>query len=120
MARLQNRDELTPAIEAIIATADSRTWGSRFDGAGLIWAPVAELPDAFEDETVKSLGIFTEVESPQYGRYQTLNAPFHIRGADIEVRGPAPLAGEHTSDILSEYGFSEEDVATLAAAGVFG
>ncbi len=99
---------------------DLQTWAVRFDSAGLIWAPVAELPDAFEDTTVRSLGVFTQVDHPQFGPYQTMTAPFRIRGADIKVRGPAPLAGADTLEVLREYGFSDEEMSELAAAGVFG
>ena len=58
-------------------------------------------------------------ESP-IGPYETLSAPFHIRGADIAVRGPAPLPGEHTQEILQEFGFDDGEIAELAADGVFG
>jgi crotonobetainyl-CoA:carnitine CoA-transferase CaiB-like acyl-CoA transferase len=46
--------------------------------------------------------------------------PFHIEGAGVTVRGPAPEAGAHTSQVLEEAGITGERVAELAAAGVFG
>ena len=49
-----------------------------------------------------------------------VSAPFKIRGADIQVRGPAPTAGEHTWEVLEQGGFSEDEIAELAANGVLG
>jgi crotonobetainyl-CoA:carnitine CoA-transferase CaiB-like acyl-CoA transferase len=120
LRRLENRVELTQAIESIIETEDRVTWAQRMDAAGLIWAPIAEMPDVLHDETVHSLGIFTTVDHPKYGPYETMSAPFRVRGADIQVRGPAPLPGSDTQQVLLEYGFSTDEIAELAANGVLG
>ena len=47
-------------------------------------------------------------------------APFTIHGADIAARGPAPGIGEHTHEVLTEAGFSGEELADLAAGELFG
>ena len=46
---------------------------------------------------------------------EVVSAPFHIEGADIEVRGPAPDAGQHTREVLAEAGFSEQQLEHLFA-----
>ena len=49
-----------------------------------------------------------------------MNTPFQIAGAEIGVRGPAPAAGEHTAAVVREAGLSDDEIAELAANGVFG
>jgi crotonobetainyl-CoA:carnitine CoA-transferase CaiB-like acyl-CoA transferase len=120
LARMQNSRELTSEIEAIFAVADFETWTARLDAAGLIWAPVAQLPDVVEDATVRSLGTFTQLEHPEFGAFETMNTPFRVRGADIRPRGPAPAAGGQTHEIAQELGLGAEEIANLAAKGVFG
>jgi crotonobetainyl-CoA:carnitine CoA-transferase CaiB-like acyl-CoA transferase len=118
--RMENSADLTAQIDAIFASADLESWAERLDAARLVWAPVAELPDVVDDPTVRSLGIITEVEHPEFGTYETLATPFRIRGADIAARGPAPSVGQHTESVLHDLGLEADEIADLAAHGVFG
>jgi crotonobetainyl-CoA:carnitine CoA-transferase CaiB-like acyl-CoA transferase len=118
--RMEHSERLTAEIDAIFSSADLAAWAQRLDAAGLIWAPVAELPEVVDDPTVRALGSFVEVEHPEFGSFETLAAPFKIRGADLAPRGPAPALGEHTQAVLEELGLDADELAELAVAGVFG
>ncbi|MDP6604909.1 MAG: CoA transferase [Dehalococcoidia bacterium] len=118
--RMEHSEQLTAEIDAIFASAGLATWAQRLDAAGLIWAPVAELPEVVDDPTVRALGSFAEVEHPEFGSFETLAAPFKIRGADLAPRGPAPALGQHTQAVLEELGLDADELAELAVAGVFG
>ena len=63
-------------------------------------------------------GHATTLEHPALGRFETLDTPFKIYGADVGVRGPAPDAGAHTFDVLAELGVDDEELAKLATDGV--
>ena len=118
--RKRHAAELRAHIEELIASGDLAEWGRRLDEADLVWAPVATLPEALADPQVEANGMLEEVEHPEAGRFRTLAAPFRISGAQTEVRGPAPAPGEHTGEVLAELGFGDEEIARLAASGVFG
>ena len=66
------------------------------------------------------MGWFTTLEHPTLGRFETLDTPFKLYGADVGARGPAPEAGAHTFDVLAELGVGDEELAQLAADGVIG
>ncbi len=110
--------ELTREIDALFAAHDLAHWSAKLDEHGLIWAPVATLTDVIDDPQVREMGWFTTLDHPVHGRFETLSAPFKIYGADVAVRGPAPEAGEHTFDVLSELGVGDEELARLATDGV--
>jgi crotonobetainyl-CoA:carnitine CoA-transferase CaiB-like acyl-CoA transferase len=112
--------ELVEMVDAEFAMEPLAYWSQRMDEHGLIWAPAQDLPAVIQDPTIRNLGTFTQIEDSEIGPYETLSTPFTIRGADIAVRGPAPLPGEHTTEVLSEYGFDDAAVAEMAANGVFG
>jgi crotonobetainyl-CoA:carnitine CoA-transferase CaiB-like acyl-CoA transferase len=118
--RREHSLDLTRQIDAIFATRPRAEWARRLDAQGLIWAPVATLTDVIDDPQVREMGWFAELESKTLGRFETLGTPFKLYGADVGPRGPAPAPGEHTFEVLSAAGLTDEELARLAADGVIG
>ncbi len=115
---MEHTPELMPQIQAEFAAHTLAHWRDRLNAAGLIWEPVTELPDVVEDPALRERGAFTFVIHEQAGAIEIVSAPFHIRGADIMARGPAPDAGQHTREVFAEAGLSAETLAALEQAGV--
>jgi formyl-CoA transferase len=112
--------ELTAQVEPIIAGQSRAHWGQVFDDAGLIWAPVATMPDMAADPQVREMGWYATIDHPEYGSFETLDTPFKIYGSDTGVRGPAPDLGQHTFDVLAELGIEGDRLNALAASGAIG
>ena len=111
---------LTAECDAIFAAHDYAWWARELDAAGLIWAPVATMPEMVADPQVHEMGWFATIDHPEYGTFETLDTPFKIFGAEVGVRGPAPEVGQHTFDILAEAGIEGAELERLATAGVIG
>ena len=118
-ARAEQTADLTASIAAIIAASPLAEWRKRFDAEALTWAPVAELPEVIADPQLAEMEAWATVKGRQ-GSFETLNTPFSIAGAAIGPRGPAPSTGEHTEQVLREAGFTDEEIANLAASGALG
>jgi crotonobetainyl-CoA:carnitine CoA-transferase CaiB-like acyl-CoA transferase len=110
--------EIIPELEALFLSRDLEHWRALLDGAGLIWEPVMELPEVVDDPVLREAEAFAMVIHPRAGAMEIVGTPFHIRGADVGVRGPAPDAGEHTREVFSEAGISPERIEALLAAGI--
>jgi crotonobetainyl-CoA:carnitine CoA-transferase CaiB-like acyl-CoA transferase len=110
--------EIIPELEAMFLTRDLEEWRAVLDGAGLIWEPVSELPEVVEDPVLREAGAFALVDHPRAGGIEIVGTPFHIRGADVGVRGPAPDAGEHTRAVFEAAGIAPERIDALFAKGV--
>ncbi len=112
--------ELTAEIDPIMAQHDRAYWSAKMDEYHLIWAPVAKISEVVNSPQVRQMGWIAEIDHPEFGRFETLGTPFKVQGADIAVRGPAPTPGEHTFELLAEFGLTADEQAELAVQGVLG
>ena len=116
--RFRNAAEIIGRLDEVFAERPFAEWAPRLDRSGVVWAKVAQLPDLVDDPAARAMGMYSGVDHPVAGRFETLAAPFTLRANPPAVRGPAPEVGQHTSEVLAEAGFAEERIASLAEAGV--
>jgi len=107
-----------------IATVQStrrapRTRRLRRCGTGA--ARVAGPADLLEDPHLEARGFWEKVAHPVAGTFLSTGLPFRLASvAGSWVRSPAPLLGQHNTDVLVEAGLDAERIARLAADGVIG
>lgn len=116
----QQTTEITAMIEPIFAAHPKAYWAARLDEADLIWAPVATIMEVIDNPQIREMGWIAELQHPEYGPFQVLDTPFHIYGSDVGARGPAPEPGQHTFDLLAEFGIEGDALNELATNGVIG
>jgi crotonobetainyl-CoA:carnitine CoA-transferase CaiB-like acyl-CoA transferase len=73
------------------------------------------MDQVFADAQVKHLGVAMTVQHPRLGALEVVRAPMQIAGLDC-ARNPTPERGQHTDQVLAEFGFSAEEIAALKAA----
>jgi crotonobetainyl-CoA:carnitine CoA-transferase CaiB-like acyl-CoA transferase len=109
---------IVPEIDAMFAAHDLAYWRAKLDAAGLIWEPVALLPEVAEDPALRAGGAFARIDHPRGGAMEVVAAPFLIRDADVAVRGPAPDTGQHTREVFLEAGVDPATLDDYFARGV--
>ncbi len=112
--------ELVTEVESIFRTRDAAEWGEILDAHGLIWSHMLSTHEVTRDPQLRENGAFERIEREDGVTYELIAAPFRISGAEVRARGPAPGAGAHTQEILQTFGLSPDEIADLAADGVFG
>ena len=70
------------------------------------------LHEVPQDPHAQELGMFPTIEHPELGTYTTVNIPMRFATADVKPQGPAPLLGQHSEQILRDFGM---DAAACAA-----
>lgn len=119
-ARYRNMEELVDLVDAALAKKSRDEWGLIFDEAGLIWGPVLGLHEVPKDPHAIELGMFPEMEHRKAGAYKTVNIPMRFSSTDVRPRHPAPGIGEHTEAVLTEFGFSQDEIEAMVEAKTIG
>ena len=72
------------------------------------------------DPQIAHNGTFVEYDHPTEGHVKTPGFPYKFSKTPPAVDRGAPLAGEHTRDVLREAGYDEARIAALMAGGAVG
>ena len=111
-ARSRNRRELQEQIEAVLATADAKSWIARFDAAGVPATSVSGLEQSVRGTIAQERGTFIASDGVPLVRL-----PWLADGQPLPWQRRAPRLGEHSREILSELGFDTHATTALLASG---
>ena len=86
--------------------------------AGVLSAPINTSSDLINDAQFQERGAFTEIEHPEAGSLLYPGRPFIMSASPWNIRRPAPLLGQHTSEVLAELGYAEREIGQMREQGV--
>ena len=113
-SRRTNKTELNQLIEELLDGDTSDNWVLRLNAVGVPCGPVNTVAEVFDDPQVKYLEIAKPVEHPVSGHIEILKNATNIEGVSSDIRMPSPLKGEHSRELLIEFGFTEPEIDRLA------
>ena len=114
-ARSRNNAALDEEIRARLAGATLDFWVSRFRAAGVPVTPVPGLEQSIRSSTAAERATVHELDGVPLVRL-----PWLVDGAPVLPERPAPRLGEHTTEILIELGFDEEEREALFRGRIVG
>jgi formyl-CoA transferase len=114
--RAQNRAALNAEINKALAAKKSAAWIEALNAAGVPCGPIYAMDQVFADPQVRHLGVAVDVESRVHGRFRVVGQAARLSRTPARVASAAPEAGEHTDEVLTELGYSAQDIAALRAA----
>ncbi|MET4698487.1 alpha-methylacyl-CoA racemase [Constrictibacter sp. MBR-5] len=104
--------EMTERFAAIFKTKTRDEWCAIMENTDICFAPILSMSEAMKHPQNVARGSFVTVDGvPQPGP-----APRFSRTAG-EIQRPPAKAGEHTDEALAAWGFSQDEIAKLRAAG---
>jgi len=107
------RDALNAEIEAVTKTATTAEWIATLNKAGVPCGPIYTIDNVFEDAQVKHLNLVEKVPGTGERDVTLVKQPFSLSRTPSRFVAPPPEVGEHTDELLHEFGFSDAEIATL-------
>jgi len=114
-ARRANHIELIAILDRVFARRDLADWRQRLDRAGITFGVVGTTEDMLSDEQMRAAGVLVPFAD---GSGLTISSPMRLEGVTQVAPRRAPAIGEHSSQVLREAGFSEDEIRRLRETGV--
>jgi crotonobetainyl-CoA:carnitine CoA-transferase CaiB-like acyl-CoA transferase len=115
--RLASIDALYEQTGEIVSGKTTREWLALLGPANVPAMAVNSLEDLITDDHLAAIGFWKELDHPTEGTLRFPGVPMTFSETPGEIRRWPPKLGEHSAEILREAGYSDADIATLAASG---
>jgi crotonobetainyl-CoA:carnitine CoA-transferase CaiB-like acyl-CoA transferase len=116
-ARFQHGRDLWAIAEPLLRTRTTAEWVTTLQAAEIPCMPVSELDDVVRDPHLEDVGFFRLFEHATEGQLRLMNVPFTMSETPGSIRHLPPRLGEHSEEILREFGYAEGEIYTLLADG---
>src|SRR5471032_2304356 len=113
--RSKNRDALNALIEGKTVAKTSAEWIDIFNKAGVPCGPIYTIDQTFADEQVKHIGIAQDDKRPDGKTQSFVGQPVALSSTPSKIVATPPTIGQHTDEVLKEFGFADMEIAELHA-----
>jgi crotonobetainyl-CoA:carnitine CoA-transferase CaiB-like acyl-CoA transferase len=110
--RTRHNDALTAEIVSRLSSHTVAAWVERFRAAGVPVTPVASLDQSVKTEAVAERQTFGNLDGVPHVRL-----PWVADGHPVTLQRRAPHLGEHTAEVLSEIGYSDQEIQAILRDG---
>jgi len=93
-------------------------WQQALKAADIPVFPMHTFESLLQDEHLRDIGFFREVEHPHVGMVRETAVPSEWHGTPPTGYRPPPLLGEHSREILSQAGYREDEIEEFLRTGV--
>jgi len=116
-SRNKHAHELVAIFDRLFAEHDLAHWRQVLDEAGIIFGIVGQVDDIRHDEQALAAGFLKPyADDPDLW---TIDSPFFLTGQDKVLPRTAPVTpGQHSDEVLRQYGYGDAEIAALREAKV--
>ena len=118
--RMVSIDALTPIMEETFRTQTTGHWVKTLENAGVPCGPIYNIEQVYADPHVQSREMAVPLEHPKSGSIHNIGVAVKLSDTPGSVRTPAPILGQHSEEVLTQFGYADKDVAAFRDAGVLG
>ena len=104
-------------VAAIFGSRTREEWKAFNDEHDAMIEPILELDEALGSELVREREMTLAYEQPEIGEVRQVGFPIKLSRTPAAVERHAPALGEHTQEVLSEAGYSDQEIRALEESG---
>ena len=97
----------------LVRTQPASHWVEVIAAAGVPCGPINSIAQVLQDPHALARDMVVELEHPTAGRTRAIGLPIKLSATPGKVVRPAPLYGQHTREVLDEFGFSANEIEAL-------
>jgi crotonobetainyl-CoA:carnitine CoA-transferase CaiB-like acyl-CoA transferase len=116
--RMQNVTELTEILKKELEKKTSAEWLTLFDEKGLPCGPINTVTEMFEDPQTIERKMIVDVKNEKAGSFKAIGMPIKFSDTKVEDTKESPTFGQHTKQILLDYGFESNEIDYLTVKNV--
>ncbi len=117
-ARLKHRDVLNDKLQVYFSKKSSREWIDSLNEAGVPCGPIYKMDEMWADPQVEHLHMARPVKQTVLGDMNVVRNATNLSAApDIPYRA-TPERGEHTEEVLKEFGFSDKEIKEMREGNI--
>ena len=114
-SRSKNRIALNQAISEVTRKRTSSELIAMLNKAGVPCGPINRMDEVFADPQVQHLGMAAAVQHETLGEIEVVNEPVKLSRTPSRMAHPTPEKGEHTDEVLREYGYDDQTISAFRA-----
>lgn len=115
--RVRHRATLVPLLAEVMKQRRKADWLAALEAAKVPCGAINDLAEVFADPQVRERGMTVEVPHPLAGPLPLVASPIKLAKTPVQYRRAPPLLGEHTAELLREFGIDEARCAALHSQG---
>jgi len=116
--RVTNREELIKRINEYTRLYPAKETMSKLKAVGVPCGPLNTIDKVLNDPQVLHREMVLEIDHPTIGKLKMLGFPMNFSDTPCSIRLAPPLLGQHTTEVLTELGYTEKDIEILKEKGI--
>ena len=113
--RVRHRAALDEIIVPLLKSKASEFWIGKLRAADILCGPINTVADVLADPALAAC--LPLIASGLPGMPQVMGTPIKYDGEFFSADQPAPAKGQHTREVLAEFGFAAGEIDALLADG---